>query len=391
MPHPASNKRLYTVSFGLLCLSHGLFAGSFTMILPELPAYLTSLGGAEFKGLIIALFTLTAGLSRPFSGKLTDTVGRVPVMIFGTLVCVICSLLYPLLTTVAGFLLLRFFHGLSTGFKPTAATAYVADMAPAERRGEALGILSISMNTGATMAPALGSWIAKISSLNTLFLVSSGFALVSILILLGLQETLADKKPFHFRLLLLSKKEVIEPSALGPAVVTVMIYLGYGAILTVIPDQSDFLGLSNKGWFYSVFTLFSLASRFFAGKVSDRHGRVPVLKVGLGLLVVSLIWMGTAQTGLILLLASGAMGFANGILGPALFAWTIDRSADEHRGRAVGTVYIALELGIGLGALLSAWLYDSQPIHFARTFIILGALTLGGLIFLFGSAEGARR
>jgi len=114
---------LYTFQFALLCLSHVLFAGSFTMIIPELPDYLTQLGGAEYKGLIISLFTLTAGISRPFSGKLTDTVGRVPVMIVGALVCVVCSLFYPLLTSVAGFLLLRLLHGFSTGFKPTASTA----------------------------------------------------------------------------------------------------------------------------------------------------------------------------------------------------------------------------------------------------------------------------
>jgi MFS family permease len=57
------------------------------MLIPELPEYLSKMGGGEFKGLIISLFTLTAGLSRPFSGKLTDKVGRVPVMAFGSLVC----------------------------------------------------------------------------------------------------------------------------------------------------------------------------------------------------------------------------------------------------------------------------------------------------------------
>ena len=52
------------------------------MIIPELPAFLTSLGGEDYKGLIIALFTLTAGISRPFSGKLADTIGRVPIILF---------------------------------------------------------------------------------------------------------------------------------------------------------------------------------------------------------------------------------------------------------------------------------------------------------------------
>jgi len=78
-------ERIYTRPFLLLCLSHALFAGSFNMIVPELPAYLEGMGGGDQKGLIIALFTITAGLSRPFSGKLTDTVGRLPVMYVGTL------------------------------------------------------------------------------------------------------------------------------------------------------------------------------------------------------------------------------------------------------------------------------------------------------------------
>ena len=127
--------RLYTFQFWLLCASHALFGASFTMIIPELPAYLAELGGAEYKGLIIFLFTLTAGISRPFSGKLSDTIGRMPVMIIGTLVCVVCSAIYPLLPTVAGFLILRFLHGFSTGFKPTASAAYLADIVPVDRRG----------------------------------------------------------------------------------------------------------------------------------------------------------------------------------------------------------------------------------------------------------------
>ena len=78
---------IYTLQFALVCLSSFLFSASFNMLIPELPAYLSAMGGASYKGLIIALFTLTAGFSRPFSGKLTDTIGRVPVMAVGSIVC----------------------------------------------------------------------------------------------------------------------------------------------------------------------------------------------------------------------------------------------------------------------------------------------------------------
>ena len=87
------NKSIYTLQFALLCLSSLLFSASFNMIIPELPNYLSQMGGAEHKGLIIALFTLTAGISRPFSGKLTDRWGRVPVMAIGSIVCFLCGFL----------------------------------------------------------------------------------------------------------------------------------------------------------------------------------------------------------------------------------------------------------------------------------------------------------
>ena len=129
---------VYTKQFWLVCLSSLLFFASFNMIIPELPGYLTSLGGEEYKGLIISLFAVTAMLSRPFSGKLSDIIGRTPVMMSGAVVCLVCSFIYPLVTSVIAFLLLRLVHGFSTGFTPTGQTAYIADIIPAHRRGEAI-------------------------------------------------------------------------------------------------------------------------------------------------------------------------------------------------------------------------------------------------------------
>jgi MFS family permease len=102
---------IFSLQFWLLCLSSLVFFCSFNMLIPELPDYLTSLGGEEYKGLIISLFTLTAGLSRPFSGRLTDRIGRVPVMAFGSLVCFVCGFFYPVVTTVYPLLFLRLVHG----------------------------------------------------------------------------------------------------------------------------------------------------------------------------------------------------------------------------------------------------------------------------------------
>ena len=378
------SKNLFTTPFLLLCLSHVLFAGSFNMMVPELPSFLTSLGGEDYKGLIIALFTLSAGLSRPFSGKLTDTIGRVPIMIIGTLVCVVCSLLYPLLTTVAGFLFLRFLHGFSTGFKPTASTAYAADIIPMERRGEGMGIMGISMNVGASMFPPIGSYLVMEYDIDTMFYVSSFIALISIGILMGLKETLEQPQKFKPALLKISPNEIIEPAALPPAIVAVLLYMCFGVLLTITPDQSEYLGLSNKGLLFTSFTIFSILSRAVAGKVSDHYGRVIVIKFAVILVVGSLILMGLANSPTTLLMASGCLGFSTGIASPAVFAWVIDVSPSDRLGRSMATVYIALEIGIGGGALLSAWLYSNNSDNFPIAFFVSAMIvSLAGLYLQF--------
>lgn len=382
--------KLYTLPFILLCLSNVLFSGSFNMIIPEMPAFLSSMGGADYKGWIIALFTLSAGLSRPVSGKLTDLIGRVPVMIIGTLVCVVCGLLYPLLLTVSGFLFLRFLHGFSTGFKPTATVAFAADIVPVHRRGEAMGMMGVSANLGASMFPPLGSFLVNHYSLNAMFYASSILALASILILLGLKESLADPQPFRFSMLKLNSSELIERNALPVALVAVFVYMPFGILLTISPDQADHLGFANKGLLFSSFTIFAVLSRLVAGKISDRYGRIPVVKVAIILVSASLVYLGLVDSQLDLMLAAGALGFSTGVASPSVFAWVIDISPEERRGRYMATVYIALEVGIGFGALLSAWLHDNDPANFQRAYFISAGLILIAWVYLQFLYKGER-
>jgi len=351
------------------------------MIIPELPEYLTQLGGAEYKGLIISLFTITAMISRPFSGKLADKIGRVPVMIFGALVCFICSLFYPIISSLAGFFLLRFVHGFSTGFTPTGTTAYLSDIIPSQRRGEAMGILGTAGAVGMAGGPALGGLLANQFGLDVMFYGSSFLALISISILLRTKETLRGKEKFSISYLKVRREDIFEPLVSAPCLVMVLSAFAYGTMFTIIPDFGQFVGIKNKGLLFTYLTVASLIVRLLAGKASDRYGRVPVLRVSTLLIGFSMIVIGTATSSAQLILGVTLYGLAQGSTSPTLLAWATDLSHDEFKGRGIASLYIFMELGIGLGAFLSGMIYANDPSRFFITFLISGLL--GALAFMY--------
>ena len=381
---PASAPHPYRLGFWLMCLSSFLFFLSFNLLLPELPEHLTRLGGGQCKGYIIALFTLTAGLSRPFSGKLSDTVGRIPVMVFGSLVCFLCGFAYPVAHTVAAFLGLRLLHGFSTGFKPTGTSAYIADIVPAERRGEAMGLIGLTGTLGMATGPLLGSWVGEHFAINTLFYLSSGVALLSLLVQGTLTETLAPAQRQRFRLglLRLRRDELLEPRVLVPAVVMALVLFSFGAVLTVVPDQSRLLGLPSKGLFYTSYTVAALGVRVLAGRASDRHGRVWVLRWSVAGVALSLGLLATWTTATGFLVAAVVFGLGTGLVSPTLMAWGVDLSDPAYRGRAMATLYIALEAGIGLGALAAGWIYVNRPERLPWVHALSCALALAALAYL---------
>ncbi len=373
---------MYSRQFWLLCVSNFLFTASFQMMIPELPEYLHQMGGQAYIGLIIALFTLTAGLSRPFSGKITDTVGRIPVMAFGSLVCCVCSLFYPFVHIVGAFLWLRLIHGMSTGTKPTATAAYVADIIPDNRRGEAAGMLGIFTATGMSFGPTMGNYITDWYDINVTFYVCSALALLSIIILLNMKETLVERQPFSFKLLNIKWKDIYEPRVIPSFVVMFFLSFPSGVAITLAPDFCKSIGIDNKGLFFTIYTLASLAIRLVASKSSDKYGRVPVLMASSIVLALGMAIMGFWPSEAGLWIGSILFGMSNGMNMPTLTAWTVDMSESEHRGRALAMMYMALEGGIGIGALWSGSWYAGNTQHIAFTFYVSAGLALLSLVYL---------
>jgi MFS family permease len=372
----------YGRNFWVICFSMFLFMTSFNLIIPELNEFITILGGANYKGLVITLFTISAAISRPFSGKLSDTIGRKKAMTIGMLASVIVSLLYPLSFSVFFFLCLRFLHGFSAGFFPTGATALLTDILPEKKRGQGMGIWGTFISLGIGFGQGFGSIISNYLGLNALFLIASLTAILSGILILNILETLENKQKFNTSFLKIKMEDVFEPSVKPAAIIMFLSATCSGIIFVLTPEISKFHGIENKGWFFIFYVITTIIVRLFFSSLSDKIGRRKTLTLGIGFLVISMLLIGTSHDKISYTISSIIFGIATGITSPTLFAWTADLSHPERRGVGAGTMFIALELGIMTGSLSTLLTYKNSLSSIPISFMV-GAIFAGiGFLYL---------
>lgn len=372
----------YSRNFWALSFAMLMFMTSFNLIIPELNDFVSSLNGEKYKGLIISLFTITAGLSRPFSGKMADTIGRKSTLFIGAAVSTVITLMYPLTGTLFFFFTLRFLHGFSTGFFPTGATALVTDLLPINKRGQGMGVFGTAISLGIGIGQFLGSPITNFIGLNGLFVVSGLLSIVSFLLIATVRETLSNPEKFQLKVLKISMSDAYESKVLPAALVMFLTSACSGLIFVLSPDISGFLKIDNKGWFFLYYVISTIAVRLVAGKISDVIGRRKTLLIGIFILAISMILLAFIETVFWYTVASFIFGIATGINSPTLFAWTADLSPNHRRGIGAGTLFISLEFGILFGSASTLLLYNSTLSSIFPVFIFGFVLCLSSFIFV---------
>lgn len=368
--------------FNLLFISSVFFMMSFTTPLAELTDYLDIFSHKGNIGKVIGMFTVGALVSRFFSGRLADRIGRIPIMLFGTVITAVSGCLYIFISSLSILYILRFFHGLSTGWRPVGSTAYLSDIIPRERRGEALGMLGIAGSSGSALGPWVGSVLREEYSFEVMFLAASVFGIIALVLTLFLKESLKNAEPFRWKFLKLSEGDLVAKEAYPALIAVTLETFGFGTILTVSPDFVSHLGYTYKGGFLLVIVISSIISRFFAGKAADKKDKVILLQAGMILGAISLVIIGMSGSFVQVSIGGVLYGLAIGITRPTIFAWTADISADHKIAVSLSTMLIGLEVGIFLGAVVSGWIFGGDISNIHCTYWIAAVVSLFAAIYL---------
>lgn len=135
----------------------------FGIVLPVLPLYARRYhASAATAGALVAAFSLAQLVASPLWGRVSDRVGRKPVLV----VSLVGTALGSLLTGLAGGLALLFVGRLvdgASGASVSVAQASVADLAEPAQRARLFGLLGAAFGLGFVVGPAIGGALSPIS------------------------------------------------------------------------------------------------------------------------------------------------------------------------------------------------------------------------------------
>ncbi|NLY70783.1 MAG: MFS transporter [Clostridiales bacterium] len=342
-----SKEPLWTRDFILISIATLLIFLGFQMLLPVLPIYSVKLGGSDaWAGMVMGVFTVSAVIMRPIAGRLIDRQGRRGIFLLGLIVIILSVFAHNWAPTILILLILRFIHGFGWGASSTASSTIASDIIPKSRLGEGMGFFGLTGTFGMAIGPAYGLWLLKDYDFNTVFYISSGIVLVSIIIALPIKYPILETS------LETEKKGIIEKTAMLPAIVMFFITMNYGSIVSFIALYAGQKRVENIGLFFTVYAAALLISRPYFGRLTDRKGISSAVYPGIIFVILSMFLIYYANSLSTFLIAGFIYGIGFGAIQPALLAMSVRNVSYSRRGAANATFYLGFDLGIGVGSVI---------------------------------------
>ncbi len=184
-------RRLYSIYISIfpLMVCSGIVYSIFALYISQ------ELGATTFQvGLIFTVGSLSGAVGSPIFGKLSDKIGRKPIMITSMVIFFVVFLLYSLAETFVDVFPIQFLEGVGWSALGATTTALIADTVPSEMRGTALGMYSMTWYLGWVVGPSTGGWLAETFGFRIAFIICSITIIFGLIIALKfIKEPSKDK------------------------------------------------------------------------------------------------------------------------------------------------------------------------------------------------------
>src|SRR6478735_7715698 len=199
----------------VVALMLGLFMGAMemTVVSTAMPTVIADLGGIERYGWVFTAYMLATTVMVPIWGKLADLHGRKPIMVLGTVIFLVGSILSGQAHSMTALIVFRALQGLGAGAMQPIALTIVGDIFDLEERAKMQGAFGAVWGVAGMIGPLLGGLIVHALSWRWVFYVNVPFGIASMtLLMLNLHENV-EKRPHRFDVLgaLLLSSAIVVP------------------------------------------------------------------------------------------------------------------------------------------------------------------------------------
>jgi|CXWL01.1.fsa_nt_gi DHA1 family tetracycline resistance protein-like MFS transporter len=343
--------------------------------IPVLPVYAEGffkLSGIEIAGLT-SLFFAAQFVGAPILGRLSDRVGRRPVLIasqFGTLTGAILTAvaLSPIYLVVA-----RLIDGM-TGGNISVAQAYLTDITPPEDRAKSVGLVIAAFGLGFIIGPAFGAFMSAAYGPRLTFACAAAASCCTILLsIFLLKESLPpEKRSSAAKVPERSTRDIIS----HPQIARILV-IGLLGQIAVFAFNSVFILWVDKvvlprwtienvqratGFVFILMGVVTVATQgLVIGPVVRKIGEARAVMVGGFLRLLGNATMAFFPRVFPAIGGSALAGVGGGIAMPSAVALLTFHAPNVARGRIIGINQSAMSLGNIIGPLLGGFVYDRNP------------------------------
>jgi DHA1 family tetracycline resistance protein-like MFS transporter len=382
---PAKEKR--RAALLVLFLTVFLDLLGFGIVIPFLPLYAERMHvGAFGIGLVLSIYSLMQFLCAPVLGRISDHLGRRPIIMLGLIGSSAGYLIYGFATSFAWLLFSRAIHGACAATVST-AQAYVADTTDESGRAHGMGMIGAAFGLGFVLGPAIGGLLGH-SSLRTPAFFAAALTFAN-LIFAAMRLPESHQPDAHARLEFARLVEPIIglPRQLLSHHLTRLFSIAFLATFAIAAFEATFAlmvsaiygyGPAGMGGLLAYAGLMqALVQGYLLGKVVKRTGEMMLIRGGMIALAIGLAPMASlsSHATLYLLLALVAIGY--GFASPSVASLISKRTERGLQGEVLGINQSALSLARIFGPIAAGFAY--QACGPAAAYVGAGLVALGAL------------
>ena len=341
----------------------------FGIVIPFLPMFAERVGvGASGIGVILAAYSLAQLVCAPMLGRISDRVGRRPIIMLGLLGSSLGYLVYGFAGSYAGLLLSRLVHGACAATVPT-AQAYIADTTTEHERAHGMGLIGAAFGLGFVLGPALGGLLGRGSLRTPVFFAAALTFANFIFAAVRLPESHTPNRSARLELRAIAAPIVALPGELvghrlarlfGIAFVLTFALAALEATFAMMVPAVYGYGAAGVGLLLGLAGLAqAVAQGYLVGKLVTRLGELTLVRIGLLLLALGMLPIGTIQArgGLWVMIAVVSIGY--GFASPSVASLISRRTERYQQGEVLGVNQSALSLARIFGPVAGGVIYQA--------------------------------